>query len=227
MRGVFKLNSRLVAASIGALSLCFLGASSAKATLIESWEGGLDGWQIPSPFGSQTANFVAIPLSTTGVTNGTVSMGVGPTSGNTASGPNYSQLAIGPSSVTLTPLLGHASAIDLDIFAPSGSFGGFLQFDMDLNNNDLGFASLDGFSYPSTTLGAETTLVFPITPAQAATLAASSNPTTIILQVGGGFTAGNETFYMDNLRTSDLPEPASLTLLGGGIMALTMRRRRA
>ena len=46
MRGVSKLNSRLVAASIGALSLCFLGASSAKATLIESWEGGLDGWQI-------------------------------------------------------------------------------------------------------------------------------------------------------------------------------------
>ena len=191
-------------------------ANQASAQLIESWENSANGWQISS-FGSQAGNFqIASFSNTTGVTDGSYSMAVGPTANNTSNGPNYSQLLISDNSASTSPpgdayslnvtsVLSNASALSFDVFTPSGSFGGFLQFDVDLNNSALGFVSLDGFSYPSVTIGSESTISVPITAAQRATLAGSGTGTTIILQVGGGFTAGNETFYIDNLPLSPNP----------------------
>ena len=198
-------------------ALC-VGTAQVRADLIESWENSANGWSI-SPFGSQSGNFQISGFSnSTGVTDGGFSMMVGPTP-NSTSGPNYSQLLISDNvptdaySMNVTNLLANASALSFDVFTPPGSFGFFLQFDVDINNSATGFVSLDGFSYPSVAIGSESTITVPITAAQRAQLAGSGSGTTIIIQAGGGFTAGNETFFIDNLRTTSLvPEPASWLL---------------
>ncbi len=62
-------------------------ANQASAQLIESWENSANGWQISS-FGSQAGNFQIAGFSnTTGVTDGSYSMAVGPTANNTSNGP--------------------------------------------------------------------------------------------------------------------------------------------
>ena len=152
-----------------AMAIAILCVRSAQAQLIESFENSADGWTI-SPFGSagNQANFQIAGFSTTsGVTDGTSSMAVGPTAANTGSGPDYSQLLASPAAATtygtnLTNTLANASALSFDVFAPSGSFNGFLQFDFDINNTATGFKSLDSFSYPATSLGSEKTFSFPI-----------------------------------------------------------------
>ena len=209
------------------LSVAAFAPRSASATLIESFENGADGWQVPAPSNLDPAFGPVATSSTTGVTDGTSSLAITGTGG---SGPNYGQLAISPSTMAMTSTLAHASAVSFDVFTPPGAFGFFLQFDVDIANNDTSFTSLDAFSYPSTTIGAETTMTVQITPALNAILAASTNPSALVIQVGGGFTAGNETMFIDNIRTTDLaaaaPEPASLGLLAAGSMLLLRKRRK-
>jgi hypothetical protein len=223
------MRSRLTRGAIIAVAF-FLCAGVARAQLIESWENNADGWQI-SPFGTQAANFQIAGFSnTTGVSDGQYSMAVGPTATNTSSGPNYSQLLISPDlptgyALNVTDILKNASDLKFDVFAPSGSFGFFLQIDCDINNSATGFKSLDNFSYQSANLGNETTFTVPIDAATRAQLAASGTGTTIIFQVGGGFTANNETFYIDNVRATPAPEPATIGLLAVGSV-LSLRRRK-
>jgi hypothetical protein len=202
----------------------------AHAQLIESFEGSANGWTI-SPFGSQVANFQILPPSTTGVTDGSNSLAVGPTVTNVGTGPNYSQLLISNNDPTsayamnVTNILANASDLKFDVLAPPGSFGGFLQFDTDINNSATGFVSLDGFGYPATTIGSEFTFDIPITAAIRSQLAGSGSGTTIIIQGGGGFSAGNETFYLDNIRATPAPEPASIGALAlSGLLAIRRRR---
>jgi hypothetical protein len=220
----------LCAAGISGIGLSLFVAPPAHAALIESFENTLDGWQVPSPFGSQTANFQVAGFSGTGATDGAVSLAIGPTATNTGTGPNYSQMMISPDQTTayaanLTTLLANAGSVSLDIFTPPGSFGFFLQFDVDINNSATGFVSLDGFSYPSTNIGSETTITVPVTPAQNALLAGSGTGTQLIVQVGGGYTAGNETFFIDNIRTTPAPEPVSIFSCGVAAGWFLLRRR--
>jgi hypothetical protein len=232
MRGRSKASGRLVAAGLSGLGLAIFVAAPARAALIESFENTLDGWQVPSPFGSaaQQANFQSNGFSATGATNGSTSLAIGATATNTSSGPDYSQMMISPAQATtygtnLTTLLQNASAVNIDILAPGGSFGGFLQFDIDIDNAATGFTSLDSFSYPSTSIGSEKTISVPVTAAQRAALAGSGAGTRMIIQVGGGYTSGNETFFIDNITTTEVPEPASIGAVAG-VMLLTLRRRR-
>ena len=217
-----KANSRLVATGLGAFSLLAIGSTS-KATLVESWENTLDGWAVTPSYSSQVGAFAPTDTfsTTTGVTNGSYSLAI---TGTTGSGPDYDQLLDGPSSLAVTNILANASAIYLDVYTPPGSFGYYLQFQFIINGGGLGFDTLNP-SYVSTTIGGETTLSVPITPAEDATLASSGQASAIIIQVGGGYSAGNETMYLDNLATTAVPEPASIGLLGT-VGLLTMRRRR-
>lgn len=210
--------------SVGIAAMALQTASS-QSQLLESWENTLDGWQVPPSYNLQPA-FGAVPgfSSTSGVTAGSYSLSVTGTGG---SGPNYSQLLLGPGTTLLTSKLAGASALSFDVYAPGGSFGYYLQLDVDINNSDTGFVSLDGNAYPGATIGGETTITVPISASLRSALAASSNPTAIIFQVGGGYSAGNETFYLDNMRLTPAPEPATLALLGLGMAGGILLRRRS
>ena len=70
-------------------------------------------------------------------------------------------------------------------------------------NGETGYVSLDGYTYPAVPVfGSQTNMVFPIPAAIQAQLAASPNGTGLYFQIGGGFTPGNETMYLDNLSVN-------------------------
>jgi hypothetical protein len=212
--------------SAAAMATVALGAVRARASvvLIESWENTLDGWEAPSPDGSNPSYSPSFS-TTTGVTNGSYSLAM---TGTAA--PSYTQMLEGPSSMTLTNTLASATSVSIDVFAPAGSFGGYWGFDIDFDNAATGFESLDGFTYggaDAPPIGTEDTITVSVTPSQNAALAASGDPTQLFVQMGGGYTAGSETVYFDNLQATVVPEPASMSMLGLAAIGLLGRRRRA
>jgi hypothetical protein len=235
-----KHSRRGLLGALAVAGLCMMRPAAASAQLIESFENTLDGWTFDpttstgSPWYATNSQSVAASFSNTiGVTNGSYSLVAAPTLARTGWGPNYGPLLDQPSSLSETLLLSHASAISLDVTVPAGSFGYYLQFDMDLGDGSgsaLGNVSLDGYNYQAATIGGTATLTFPITPAQDAALASdyvNGFPSSLQIQVGGGTTPGSDTFYLDNIRAIPVPEPASLGLLGAGASALLVRRRKA
>lgn len=109
-------------------------------------------------------------------------------------GPNYGGLLSGPSTTGLTSLLANADKILIDVTVPTGGdFGWFLQWTAVVDNADAGYTSLDGYSYSqSAAIGDANpkTLVWTI-PAAMRALAASTNATRIVFQVGGGSNSRN------------------------------------
>lgn len=186
--------SWILALAVAGVCGGWVSSARATSTLIESWENTADGWTIG---GDQSANYSIAGFSTTtGVTNGSYSMIV---TGTAA--PNYGQLLDSPSTMALTTLLGSSSSVSIDVDTPSGSFGYYQQWDLVINNADTGYTSIDGYSYAeSPSIGNESTLVFPLPTSITSVLATSSNPTQIVFQVGGGYTAGNQTMYLDNVE---------------------------
>jgi hypothetical protein len=197
------------------LSVGLILQNASAQLLIESFENTLDGWTV------QNGNYTAGFSTTTGVTDGSYSLSL---TGTAA--PSYGQILGSPSTTLLTSELAGASALSFDVYAPGGSFGYYLQFDVDINNSDTGYVSLDGYSYPGVSIGGETTVTVPISASLQSALAASPNGTSIYIQVGGGFSDGNETFYLDNIQLTPAPEPATLALFGLGLAGVMVFRRR-
>ena len=184
---------------------CFDLRRGTRSRALESWENPtdptFDGWTIPT---SENSGFMAAYSMTTGVTDGHYSLAISPTAANmppaqqtdppfTGQGPTYGQMLRGPFSQSNTTVLSHANQVLFDINVPNpnpniGAFGYLLQFDVVANNADLGYRSLDNFTYSDAALiGGQKTLKFTI-PCRCENFAgASTNPTQIIIQVGGGY----------------------------------------
>jgi PEP-CTERM motif len=212
IESAIKLGVRAALLSVAAFSFN-LQPARAATTLVESWENTLDGWTV-SGGGVGSSSF----SSTQGVTDGSFSLDL-----TYASSPNYGTPMSSANSSSLTSILANNPSVSLDVFTPSSSFGFYLQIQLWVNNADTGYFQ-DG-DYISTTIGSETTITFPNLPAaQVAILAASSNPTQIGFQIGGG---GAGDVFLDNLRVQPVPEPGTLALLGlGALCLLRMRGRR-
>lgn len=207
---------RIIATLIVGTLVSILQPAAAQTTLVNSWENSAEGW------GPLETNWTSGGFSTTmGVTDGAYSWML-----TAAAGPDYGAAIGGTASTTLTSQLANAASVSVDVLADS-SFS-YLQFDLTLNQQGgLGYASVDSYNYTqSPVLGTESTLTFTIPAAMRATLAA--NPTlgtSLNYQIGGG--AGG-TLYLDNLRITEVPEPATMALLGLGMAGLlAFRRRRA
>jgi hypothetical protein len=210
---------RIGVVAVSAVMLLLQNALAQTVT-IESWENTMDGWTVPQGAGYFTPAF----STTTGVTDGSYSLAL--TEANGGAGENYGQMVLSPFVSGWTALLANATSLSLDIYTPPGSFGYYLQFDVDVNNADIGFQSIDSYSYPATTIGSEYTLTIPIPSSIRSGLAASSNPTQIAIQVGGGYTSPGDTMNLDNLRLNEIPEPSTIALLGLGLFSLVCVRRR-
>lgn len=205
------------------LSLGLLGALAqtalSQSVIVNSWENSTEGW------GVLETNWTSGGFSTTtGVTAGSYSWIL-----NAAASPDYAGALGGTASTALTSLLANAASVSVDVFATG--FGGYLQWDLALNQQGtggLGYQSTDGYTYTqSPTLGAESTLTFTIPAAFRATLAANPTlPTSLNFQIGGG---ASGTMYLDNLLITQVPEPGTLALAGlGSLLALgAIRRRRS
>jgi hypothetical protein len=221
---------RLMKCSLSALARCAAlsalvwasAASPGHAVLLNSWENSVEGWGIlQAPY--STAGF----STTTGVTDQAYSWQIVGTDN-----PDYSAMLGGPSTLALTAILATTDKILVDVTIPTGGdFGWFQQWQAVVNNTDTGYLALGPpigtYAYnQSPTIGDSIpdTLSWSLSPAVRATLAASTNPTSIVFQVGGGDPGG--TFYVDNLRTTPIPEPAAGVMLAAGAAALAVVRRR-
>jgi hypothetical protein len=225
---------------IGALAvagLCMMRPAAASAQLIESFENTLDGWTFNPTYNNQ--NFTSTFSTTTGVTNGSYALQVdsGTTSRTqTLNGFNYAALLVSPRSAALAATLANASSVSIDFYIPSGSLGYGPQIDLDIDDGSgvvggTGFTSTDGYAYPSPANGVEVTQTYPISATLRSELAvdAASTGVNLVLQVGSGTPSAAQipVLYIDNIVANQVPEPASLGLLGAGASALLMRRRKA
>jgi hypothetical protein len=206
-----------------ALAIACAVGMNCQAASINSWENDPEGWTILQG-AYATAGFDAA----VGVTDQSYSWTI---AGGTA-GPNYGAFIEGPATMALTSTLASAGQLSIDVTVPTGGdFGWYLQWSAVVDNADTGYTSLDGYSYSqSANIGSSSpkTLTWSIPPAMRATLAASINPTKIVFQIGGGSNGGtNNTMYLDNLRTVEVPEPNSIALAGfSALIAMTARKRR-
>jgi len=200
-------------AAILAVSACSLSLQPVQAsTLVESWENTLDGWTV-SGAGVGSSSF----STSQGVTAGSYSLDL-----TYASNPTYGTPMFSAYDSSLTAMLANNPSVSLDVYTPPASFGFYLQIQLWVNNADTGYFQDGG--YIGTTIGSETTITFPDLPsAQVAILAASSNPTQIGFQIGGG---GTGDVFLDNLRVQQIPEPGTLALMGLGALGLLGLRGR-
>ena len=204
----------LLAVGVFAVAL----ATNARATLIESWENTDDGWMTTTENPTYSiAGFDPV----IGVTDQSYSLIL---SGTAA--PGYGQMLRSPFSAAFTNDMANAQSVSVDVLA--GSPFGYQQWSLVTNGGSLGYHSVDNFNFTqSPVLGQESTLTWNISAADSAAYAAdaaSNTPIQLIFQVGGG---GGGTMYLDNLRFTPVPEPASgaLILLGACGLALLGRQR--
>lgn len=219
---------------VAAAASCVATSAYGATVSLNSFENSLGGYVYPA--GGDTLFTISGYSTTTGVTDGSYSAIFSPSGSNTGSGPNYTQFIESPGySTSLLSTLSNASAVTLDVFAPTGSFNGYIQFQAAIQTNDAPaytYTEIGGFDAAHTpTFGTESTIQFTIPTTLQTTLKAdvlAGYGAQFSISIGGGYTTGNETAYLDNLVAvvpNAVPEPASLGLLALAAPALVRRRR--
>jgi len=212
------------------LALAVMNASA--STVVESWEGTLDGWTVASGWSSQGT------VTTNGVTQGSYSWRL---SESAADGGN--PVAYSTASTALTSMLINAASLSFDVKSiGTASFGGYLYFDIEVqqiggdlsgytgSNTSPGnqYASLSAYAFTQhATLNSEYTVTYAMPALLASELGANpSLATSIYISAWAGKT-GTSVMYLDNLTVTSVPEPGTLMLLGGmgGLFGLILRRR--
>jgi len=197
---------RILFLSVGILTI-FLQTASAQYPIgavngLESWENTLDGW-VMNPGGQNNAYTYAFG-TTTGVTDGSYCLALTGTDY-----PSYGQMLATPSSTNLTALLADCASISLSVYVPAGAFNNILQFDWDIYNADTGYQTLEGYIYVPAYKGGpggQTNISITMPASIAAQLDLSTNPTTLYIQIGGSYTVGNETMYLDGFQIHPQPQ---------------------
>jgi len=196
-------------------------SASVQAQGIATWDNTSEGWTV----GADEPSYVHTGYSTTtGVTNGTHAAIVAGTSGT-----NFGHVWQSPFSVANAATLSNAQSVSLDIWASEDfdPFFGNMLLAMYVEGGSLGETQIDDF-LNAAPLGSQTTLTWNLTPAQRSAFAldtANNDDVRIFFR----FLASNGgTMYLDNLRITPVPEPASLGLAvasGGGVLLARRRRR--
>ena len=220
---------RLTLLSIGMTAFLVQSAFAQTILYNESWENTQDGWGIVSGANMTLGGF----STTTGVTEGGYSLILdGPAAANSSgNGPAYQAQLGSTASTQLTYALANASSITMNVYVPAGDFGYYLQWDLAIDQEGtggLGYQSLDGYSYSQdANIGGEATLTWTVPNSFQATLAANPTlATSMVFQIGGGFTSASDAAYLDNLTITETPEPSTIALAGLGIAGWMAIRHR-
>ncbi len=181
--------------SVGVVTF-FLQTASAQPAY--SWENTNDDWVAnPDPLINATMSY----STNFGVTDGSYSLAI-----TFPCAPNGGVIIITAVDTTnITYQLANSTSIWFSVYAPAGSFGGYLGISLEILNPDTGYVSLDGYSFPEIpAFGVQTNMCFPIPAAIRALLARSQGVTGFFFQMEGGFTLGNETLYIDDFCYNSL-----------------------
>ncbi len=198
-----KLHAFVLVAGLAVLAV------PASATLLYSFETGLQGW---APINSGAVN---LTQSTIGATEGTHSMQVNWSGGFQWYGDATNNFAVRDALVN-----DPNKEILFDVTVPDGGLAGWSNALLAMNDS-LGWRQVDNSKQLDIPQTAGTyTLAFDISGIT------GPNPTgtwfQLFFSVNGPTT---ETYYIDNIRTAPVPEPASLTVLVAGAGLLIRRRR--
>jgi hypothetical protein len=210
-----------IIAALGSFALALASQiASAQTTVVysETWPSSADGWTTSSPWTS---------TGFSPSTGWTLTASSGPGYGGALTLP-YTQGALTAAVIGMTP----TDTISLDVTTPGGSFGYYLQFDLDIySSSGVYGASLDDYSYQGVSIGGTTQLSWTLadlSPSQLALIDGDPSAfTQFVFQIGGGYTAGNESMTVDDFDiTNTVPEPSSMALFGMGAAALLKFARR-
>jgi hypothetical protein len=185
-------------------------AVPAQATLLYSFETGTDGF-------ADVTSGVTLTQSTIGATEGVSSLAV--------SYPGFNWLET-PSSQALADALTGNQIVLFDVtYTPESNVGTWASYLISFNDGAHGWRQM-GSSIPAASTAPGTYTITLDATNLAAPDYVSGGWFKMSIGMSSDTPSGNATIYFDNIRTAPVPEPATITALALGAIALIRRRRR-